>query len=154
MNACWLPCGLRLLLPNTTMRYIVNFLESLFTTNITEKTKYFTVMGNEMVTKVEKIIPRHVLGQLVRTSPTPSTATTTTTTDGSTNNNCFLTLSSENLLCNTLLAHSPSSSLRKEIYYQSNTSIGKSTCPRLIDTISTITFEIIGIYKLCTSGIN
>ena len=34
-----------------------------------------------------------------------------------------LTLSSDNLLCNTLLAHSPSATLRKEVYMQSHTSI-------------------------------
>ncbi len=97
-------------------------LESLFTNNITEKTKFFTVRGKEMVNEVDRIIPRHVLGQLVRTTTT--TTTTTTTKDNHNHDaNTFLTLSSDNLVCNTLLAHSPSSALRKEIYLQAHTSI-------------------------------
>jgi len=85
-------------------------LESLFTNNITEKTKFYNIEGKEMIQEVDKIVPRHVLGQLVRTS------------DAS-NSDSSLTLSSDNLLTNTLLAHSPSSALRKEVYMQSNTSI-------------------------------
>ena len=38
-------------------------LESLFTTNITEKTKFLTVEETEMVGEVDRVIPRHVLGQ-------------------------------------------------------------------------------------------
>jgi len=86
-------------------------LESLFTNNITEKTKFYNIEGKEMIQEVDKIVPRHVLGQLVRTSDTTS------------NSDSSLTLSSDNLLTNTLLAHSPSSALRKEVYMQSNTSI-------------------------------
>lgn len=85
-------------------------LESLFTNNITEKTKFYNIEGKEMIQEVDKIVPRHVLGQLVRTSDTS-------------NSDSSLTLSSDNLLTNTLLAHSPSSALRKEVYMQSNTSI-------------------------------
>jgi intermediate peptidase len=83
-------------------------LESLFSNNITEKTKYYKV-GEEMAAEVEKVIPSHVLGQLVRRD-NPSS-------DGS------MTLSSDNLLTNTLLAHSPSPQLRKEVYMESNTAI-------------------------------
>ena len=83
-------------------------LESLFSNNITEKTKYYRV-GEEVAAEVEKVIPRQVLGQLVRRDDLPS--------DGS------MTLSSDNLLTNTLLAHSPSSQLRKEVYMESNTAI-------------------------------
>ena len=83
-------------------------LESLFSNNITEKTKYYNV-GEELAVEVEKVIPRHVLGQLVRRDDLSS--------DGS------MTLSSDNLLSNTLLAHSPSPQLRKEVYLESNTAI-------------------------------
>ena len=83
-------------------------LESLFSNNITEKTKYYNV-GDELAAEVEKVIPRHVLGQLVRRDDF--------STDGS------MTLSSDNLLTNTLLAHSPSPQLRREVYMESNTAI-------------------------------
>lgn len=83
-------------------------LESLFSNNITEKTKYYNV-GEELAAEVEKVIPRHVLGQLVRRD------------DFSTDGN--MTLSSDNLLTNTLLAHSPSPQLRREVYMESNTAI-------------------------------
>ncbi|KAL7491936.1 hypothetical protein ACHAWT_001211 [Skeletonema menzelii] len=82
-------------------------LESLFSNNITEKTKYYSV-GEELAVEVEKVIPRHVLGQLVRDD---------LSSDGST------TLSSDSLLTNTLLAHSPSPQLRQEVYMESNTAI-------------------------------
>ena len=82
-------------------------LESLFSNNITEKTKYYNV-GEELAVEVDKVIPRHVLGQLVRNE---------ISSDGST------TLSSDSLLTNTLLAHSPSPQLRQEVYMQSNTAI-------------------------------
>ena len=84
-------------------------LESLFSNNITEKTKYYTI-DETMAAEVDKIIPRHVLGQLVRRDDLSSGA-------GS------MTLSSDNLLTNTLLAHSPSSQLRKEVYMEANTAI-------------------------------
>lgn len=84
-------------------------LESLFSNNITEKTKYYNV-EEEMAAEVEKVIPRHVLGQLVRRDDPSS--------DGKS-----MTLSSDNLLTNTLLAHSPSAQLRKEVYMESNTAI-------------------------------
>lgn len=83
-------------------------LETLFSNNITEKTKYYNV-GEELAAEVEKVIPRHVLGQLVRRDDFSN--------DGS------MTLSSDNLLTNTLLAHSPSPQLRREVYMESNTSI-------------------------------
>lgn len=86
-------------------------LETMFTSNITEKTKHYAVQGEEMVGEVEKIVPRHILGQLVRGAPP---------TD---NNGNSITLSSDALLTNTLLAHSPSPQLRKEVYLQSNTSL-------------------------------
>ncbi|EJK57925.1 hypothetical protein THAOC_21992 [Thalassiosira oceanica] len=84
-------------------------LETLFTTNITERTKRFDVDAN-MAREVDRIVPRHVLGQLVRPGAGPEH-------DGG------LTLSSDGLLCNTLLAHSPSPSLRREVYMQSNTAV-------------------------------
>ena len=83
-------------------------LESLFTSNITDKPKYFSV-GDKMAAEVEKVIPRHVLGQLVRRDDFAS--------------NDSLILSSDNLLTNTLLAHSPSAQLRKEVYIESNTAV-------------------------------
>jgi len=92
-------------------------LESLFTNNITEKTKFYNIEGEDMVQEVDKIVPRHILGQLVRNAPAENSAND----DG--NNNSSLTLSSDNLLSNTLLAHSPSPALRKEIYHQTHTSI-------------------------------
>ncbi|KAL7533869.1 hypothetical protein ACHAXR_007152 [Thalassiosira sp. AJA248-18] len=88
-------------------------LESLFSNNITEKTKFYEIEGQEMVAEVDKVVPRHVLGQLVRNY----------TSDDGNNKDGSLTLSSDNLLTNTLLAHSPSAALRKEVYMQSHTSI-------------------------------
>ena len=99
------------------LKNVILGLESLFTTNITEKTKFFTMEGTEMVGEVDRVIPCHVLGHLV---PTPTNATSGTAGGDGINS---LTLSSDNLLCNTLLAHSPSSALRKEIYYQAHISI-------------------------------
>ncbi|KAL7509494.1 hypothetical protein ACHAXN_006480 [Cyclotella atomus] len=82
-------------------------LESLFSSNITEKIKLYEV-DNKMAGEIDKIVPRHILGQLVR---------------GASQSANGLTLSTDTLLTNTLLAHSPSPSLRKEVYMQSNTSI-------------------------------
>lgn len=83
-------------------------LESLFSANITEKIKLYEV-DKDMEDEVTKIVPRHILGQLVR---------------GATNkNSSSLTLSADALLTNTLVAHSPSSALRKEVYMQANTAI-------------------------------
>lgn len=87
-------------------------LESLFTNNITEKTKFYRVEGEAMVREVDRIVPRHVLGQLVR-HPEGHAG------DGEDR----LTLSADNLLCNTLLAHSPSPELRKEVFVQSHTAV-------------------------------
>ena len=84
-------------------------LETLFTSNITERTKHFDVDAG-MAREVDRIVPRHVLGQLVRSEARPKD-------EGG------LTLSSDGLLCNTLLAHSPSPSLRREVYMQSNTAV-------------------------------
>lgn len=92
---------------------VVVGLESLFTNNITEKTKYYNVEGEQLVSEVEKIVPRHVLGRFVRT------------TDGGSNSDDSnsIALSSDQLLTNTLLAHSPSPALRKEVYHQSHTAV-------------------------------
>jgi Zn-dependent oligopeptidase len=46
-------------------------LEGLFASNITEKVKYFDVVGRDMVSQVDAVVPRHVLGQLVRRSTPP-----------------------------------------------------------------------------------
>ena len=46
-------------------------LESLFAANITERIKYYDVTGREMVAHVDGVVPRHVLGQLVRRSTPP-----------------------------------------------------------------------------------
>ncbi|KAL7535895.1 hypothetical protein ACHAWF_005307 [Thalassiosira exigua] len=88
-------------------------LETLFANNITEKTKFFKVEGDDMTREVDRIVPRDVLGQLVRA---PASSTGGGAGGG-------LTLSSDALLCNTLLAHSPSAELRKEVYLQSNTAV-------------------------------
>lgn len=82
-------------------------LESLFSANIVEKVKLYEV-DDRMAGEVDKIVPRHILGQLVR---------------GACQSSAGLTLSTDQLLTNTLLAHSPSASLRKEVYMQSNTSV-------------------------------
>ena len=82
-------------------------LESLFSANITEKIKLYDV-NDAMAGEVDKIVPRHILGQLVRGADQ--------STEG-------LRLSTDQLLTNTLLAHSPSSELRREVYMESNTSI-------------------------------
>ena len=92
-------------------------LEGLFTSNITEKTKYFEIEGKEMVKEVDRILPRHVLGQLVRTSVAEGGGGSDDRGEGS------VTLSSDHLLCNTLMARSPSPSLRKEVYLQSHTAV-------------------------------
>ena len=89
-------------------------LESLFAANITERIKYFDVTGREMVAHVDGVVPRHVLGQLVRRSTPPPPAVV----EGD-----RITLSSDALLCNTLLAHSPSPELRREVHMQSQTSV-------------------------------
>ncbi|KAL3789423.1 hypothetical protein HJC23_001971 [Cyclotella cryptica] len=89
-------------------------LESLFSANITEKTKVYDVTGESMVGEVDRIVPRHILGQLVRSTNGQVTMNSTRSS---------LTLSTDALLTNTLLAHSPSPQLRKEVYMQSNTSI-------------------------------
>ncbi|KAL7520151.1 hypothetical protein ACHAWX_004895 [Stephanocyclus meneghinianus] len=89
-------------------------LESLFSANITEKTKLYDVTGENMVGEVNRIVPRHILGQLVRSTNGQATINS---------NRSSLTLSTDALLTNTLLAHSPSPQLRKEVYMQANTSI-------------------------------
>ena len=99
-------------------------LESLFNNNITEKTKYYEVEGTSMVNEVDRIVPRHVLGQLVRNHPVDTADNNNAANQhGNDKEKSSLMLSSDNLLTNTLLAHSPSSSLRKEVYMQSHTSI-------------------------------
>eukprot|EP00956_Cyclotella_meneghiniana_P034446 scaffold105036_cov84-Cyclotella_meneghiniana.AAC.1 len=82
-------------------------LESLFSANITDKIKLYEV-DKELEHEVDKIVPRHILGQLVRGADPTSDR---------------LMLSSDQLLTNTLLSHSPSPALRKEVYMQSNTSV-------------------------------
>jgi intermediate peptidase len=95
-------------------------LESLFTSNITSRIKYYDITDESgMINEVDRIIPRHILGQLVRCPSTQQSSGV----GSSSGSGSRLTLSSDNLLCNTLLAHSPSSALRKEIYMQSNTSV-------------------------------
>ena len=65
-------------------------LESLFSANITDKIKLYEV-DEDIEKEVDKIVPRHILGQLVR---------------GADPNSDRLTLSSDQLLTNTLLSHS------------------------------------------------
>ena len=65
-------------------------LESLFSANITDKIKLYEV-DEEIEKEVDKIVPRHILGQLVR---------------GADPNSDRLRLSSDQLLTNTLLSHS------------------------------------------------
>ncbi|KAL3826389.1 hypothetical protein ACHAXA_008597 [Cyclostephanos tholiformis] len=105
------------------MNNIIVGLESLFTSNITEKVKYFDVSGTEMISMVDDIVPRHVLGQLVRRQTAISPNHRSDASSNADDDAGRLTLSSDALLCNTLLAHSPSSALRKEVYVQSHTSV-------------------------------
>lgn len=65
-------------------------LESLFSANITDKIKLYEV-DEEIAKEVDKIVPRHILGQLVRSADP---------------NSDRLTLSSDQVLTNTLLSHS------------------------------------------------
>lgn len=65
-------------------------LESLFSANITDKIKLYEV-DKELEQEVDKIVPRHILGQLVRGADPTSDR---------------LMLSSDQLLTNTLLSHS------------------------------------------------
>lgn len=105
------------------MNNIIVGLESLFTSNITERVKYFDVSGTEMISMVDDVVPRQVLGQLVRRQTAISPSHRSDASFNANDDAGRLTLSSDALLCNTLLAHSPSSALRKEVYVQSHTSV-------------------------------
>ena len=114
-------------------------LESLFTSNITGRIKYYDVTnhhehdGMSLIDEVDRIIPRHILGQLVRCPSSAQSSGAASSGSSSSGSERRLTLSSDNLLCNTLLAHSPSQALRKEIYMQSNTSV-----PENIDVLDAL----------------
>eukprot|EP00569_Conticribra_weissflogii_P020502 CAMPEP_0171429972 /NCGR_PEP_ID=MMETSP0881-20121228/6257_1 /TAXON_ID=67004 /ORGANISM="Thalassiosira weissflogii, Strain CCMP1336" /LENGTH=448 /DNA_ID=CAMNT_0011950011 /DNA_START=44 /DNA_END=1387 /DNA_ORIENTATION=- len=90
-------------------------LESLFSNNITEKTKYYDVVGKENADEIERIVPPSVLGKLVRHPALHRTAIDPAAPS--------VTLSTDPLLTNTLLAHVHSPSLRREIYLESHTSL-------------------------------
>ena len=113
-------------------------LESLFTSNITSRIKFYDVTNHErdgmlLIDEVNRIIPRHILGQLVRCPSCTQSSGADSSGSGGNDKERRLTLSSDNLLCNTLLAHSPSQALRKEIYMQSNTSV-----PENIDVLDAL----------------
>ncbi|KAL7463493.1 hypothetical protein ACHAXS_003865 [Conticribra weissflogii] len=96
---------------------VVVGLESLFSSNITEKTKHYDVVGEEAVAEVERIVPRSVLGTLVR-SPSSSSAAASSSSSSSS-----VTLAADPLLTNTLLAHVRCPALRREIYLESHTAL-------------------------------
>jgi len=91
-------------------------LESLFTQN-TYSNEMFDV-ENEMCSDVMKVVPRQRLEQAIPQSNQEENAAT---------------LSTDPLVVNTLLRYSSSSSLRKEVYMQNNTS-----CPQNMDVLDAL----------------